>query len=304
MQRSQFHGNRLVFSVLLFCGFGAGCAQKAKLVDGENLKLAALAGDSSAQLLFGDRFANGDGVAKDLKEALRWYRLAAEQGNTKAQTNLGLIYSLGTFIEDPKLPPPPPTTTSFRPVAQDFKEALIWYRLAAEQGYAPAQSNLAEMYSCGQGVPQNDKESLKWYRAAAEQGEVKAQRTLGKMYYEGLRVRQDYLEALRWYRLAAEQGEVSVQYDLGVMYEKGQGVRRDYEQAHMWFNLAAANGHPQAAIRKESLRPLMTLAQIDVPRLWRIIGNLHPRTSNKRDRCHELAELVVESPPMSTIYGA
>ena len=39
-------------------------------------------------------------------------------------------------------------------VPQDYAEAVKWYRLAAEQGFAMAQDNLGLMYKNGQGVPQ------------------------------------------------------------------------------------------------------------------------------------------------------
>ena len=61
-------------------------------------------------------------------------------------------------------------TTNGDGVPQDYKEAVKWYRLAAEQGYADAQYNLGLMYSNGEGVPQDYKEAVKWYRLAAEQG--------------------------------------------------------------------------------------------------------------------------------------
>jgi len=40
-------------------------------------------------------------------------------------------------------------------VRQDYKEAVKWYKKAAEQGYARAQFNLGLMYSQGQGVRQD-----------------------------------------------------------------------------------------------------------------------------------------------------
>ncbi|MDP4855337.1 MAG: SEL1-like repeat protein, partial [Schleiferiaceae bacterium] len=42
----------------------------------------------------------------------------------------------------------------------------------ADQGYAQAQYNLGIMYANGQGVPKSDKEAVKWYRKAAEQGDA------------------------------------------------------------------------------------------------------------------------------------
>ena len=40
-------------------------------------------------------------------------------------------------------------------------EAVRWFRLATEQGYAEAQFRLGIMYATGEGVPQDDGETLK-----------------------------------------------------------------------------------------------------------------------------------------------
>jgi TPR repeat protein len=37
----------------------------------------------------------GDGVSVDKVESVKWYRLAAAQGDAEAQFNLGVIYSEG-----------------------------------------------------------------------------------------------------------------------------------------------------------------------------------------------------------------
>jgi TPR repeat protein len=37
-------------------------------------------------------YSQGLGVDQDKAEAVKWYKLAAEQGYTKAQSNLGAIY--------------------------------------------------------------------------------------------------------------------------------------------------------------------------------------------------------------------
>ena len=40
-------------------------------------------------------YDNGKGVPQDYAEAVKWYRLAAEQGYARAQYNLGLMYDNG-----------------------------------------------------------------------------------------------------------------------------------------------------------------------------------------------------------------
>ena len=65
------------------------------------------------------------------------------------------------------------------------------------------------MYHCyrvGHGVALDYKEAVKWYRKAADQGNAYGQCQLGHCYRDGEGVAQDYKEAVKWYRWAAEQG--------------------------------------------------------------------------------------------------
>lgn len=81
---------------------------------------------------------------------------AAEQGDAKAQFNLGGMYAEGKGIP------------------QDYKQAVQWYRKAAEQGEALAQFNLGAMYYNGEGVPQNMAIAKKWFSRACNNGFKKA----------------------------------------------------------------------------------------------------------------------------------
>ncbi|MDA8785705.1 sel1 repeat family protein, partial [Planktomarina temperata] len=59
-------------------------------------------------------------------------------------------------------------------VLQDYKEAIKWYRLAAEQGHAMAQTNLGIMYEYGDGVIQDNTMAHMWYNIASANGHEKA----------------------------------------------------------------------------------------------------------------------------------
>ena len=87
-------------------------------------------------------------MPQDYAQAVKWFRLAAEQGNSASQFNLGLMYDTG------------------RGVPQDFVEALKWYRLAAEQGFTVAQTNLGVTYAEGKGVPQDYVQAHMWFNLA------------------------------------------------------------------------------------------------------------------------------------------
>ena len=108
------------------------------------------------------------------------------------------------------------------------------------------------------GVAQDYAEALRWYRAAAERGNAAAQFNLGCMYDNGLGADQDHAEAARWFRAAAEQGNAEGQFYLGLMYANGQGVAQDYVTAHMWLNIAASSGHHPSQEMRDRVSANMT----------------------------------------------
>ncbi len=208
-----------------------------------------------------DQFDEGTAAyqAGNYQKALELFKPFAEQGDAKAQYNLGIMYGYG------------------RGVPQNNKEAVKWYRKAAEQGYVLAQYNLGIMYGYGRGVPQNNKEAVKWYRKAAEQGLAIAQSNLGIMYENGHGVPRDYTEAIKWYRKAAEQGLAIAQYNLGIMYGFGKGVPQDYVLAYKWFSLSVprfqGKYHEEAVRKRDLAEKGMTPAQVaeaqKLAREWR-----------------------------------
>lgn len=62
------------------------------------LKNKAEQGNAEAQYSLGVCYRCGDGVEKNLEEAIKWYRKAAEQGYARAQHNLGICYYNGDGV--------------------------------------------------------------------------------------------------------------------------------------------------------------------------------------------------------------
>ena len=79
---------------------------------------------------------------------------------------------------------------------------------------------------------------MKWYRKAADQGDALAQSTLGNCYLFGQGVLKDEVEAVKWLRKAADQGADYAQYYLGRCYRNGHGVAKDEVEAYAYFSLA------------------------------------------------------------------
>jgi TPR repeat protein len=163
-------------------------------------------------------------------------RASAEEGNAKAQYNLGVSYERGQGIP------------------QNYTQAVYWYQEAAQQGYAVAENNLAGMYLDGRGLPQDYTQALYWYRKAADQGLAAAQENLGDLYFLGKGVRQDYSKAVYWYLKAAEQGYGKAQYNLGNMYHYGRGVTQSYAEDYFWTSLAASATDNSGNLRPEDVQ--------------------------------------------------
>lgn len=90
----------------------------------------------------------------DYASAMKLWRPLADEGNARAQTALGNLYSLGKGG-----------------VVEDRVEALRWYRLAAAQGHANAQASLADFFIMGDGgVARDFVVALMWLELAGNRG--------------------------------------------------------------------------------------------------------------------------------------
>ena len=64
---------------------------------------------------------------------------------------------------------------------QNYEEAFRYYGLAAAQGYAVAQFNLAGFFKNGKGTNKNMEEAIRWFELSAAQGDCDAKRQLEKI---------------------------------------------------------------------------------------------------------------------------
>ena len=258
---------------------------------------AAKEGDPLAQTLVGICYVNGVCVSKDADEAKKWLRKAAEQGFAKAQMKyasalcdsedegvvaegvqwctkaatqgyleaqqwLGIMYSLGLFVE------------------KDDNKSFEWYHNAAKQGDSISQNAVGLCYLNGCGVMCNPKKAAEWFHKAAKQGDMNAQNNLAEMYENGTGVDADVKLSLEWRMKAAEQGhgaalfalafsywlgtdgvdqnngrafeyaskgasigDLDSQWLLGNLYLNGEGVQEDQRKSFEWFLKSAEQGY-------------------------------------------------------------
>jgi TPR repeat protein len=145
--------------------------------DWKRVTLAADRGDAQAQFERGCLCEEGAHdatgrwlVAPSAEQALRWHRVAAEQGHPQAQAAMSRLLSSG----DGAMP--------------DFPAAIAWGKKAVAQGDAAAAFNLATIYR-DLGKP---KTAFGWYQRAAAMGDHDAFLTVGLSYLFGWGVPQDW----------------------------------------------------------------------------------------------------------------
>lgn len=227
---------------------------------------AAEAGNTEAMALWAFLLANGQGVAKDVAEAARWYERAAAAGLARAKLGLGMIrltggdgitdqamaceliaaaaeddiptalYMLGTLHEAGVLP-----------LGFDEKRAAELYRRAAEAGVRPASARLGLALLEGWGVERNPIEAETWLRRAAIAGDAEAAALVGDLHSNSADGLPNHAEAFNWYRIAAENGHRQAMRSVGLMYLNGLGAPRDREAALRWLGRAVEAGDTQAA---------------------------------------------------------
>lgn len=227
----------------------------------ERLLQQAEQGGPDAQVNMGDAYAfEGIGGEKDIAEAIKWYRKAADQGHRRAQMRLLEMAFEGTngILDD--------------------EEVMRKAHDAAESGDLEAQIALGNAYFMGMvrkaneaaengdleaeialGYVDDDSgkvnerfrmvEAKKWFRIAVEQGDAFSMRRLGDCYrWDG-----DYEQAAMWRRNAAESGDAGAQYSLGIQHLSGDGVEKDTIEAARWILKAAEQGNPEALEHLERL---------------------------------------------------
>ncbi len=157
-----------------------------------------------------------------VREAMDWYRQAAEAGNASAREQCARIEQ------------------------RDEAEVTIEFlrRALGDTAYRRARE-----FARGIDVRQSLGRALDCYEEAAELGNEAAHCALGKLYEYGKGVRRSLPTAVAHYRSAGEGGHGEAMYHLGILYETGAGVPANLEQARAWLLKAIEHDYEPARDR-------------------------------------------------------
>src|SRR5512140_392142 len=238
---------------------------------------AASQGSTPAMILLGVMSQRGLGPVDDGRDALKWYRQAAEAGDRRgamfllsaAQQGVGVAAGSAeakALIEEAsrrtmRIGTVAPDSVPSRAEGgdaraqlemamraerdKDYAAAMRWYAKAAQQGDLAAAMNLAQMYENGIGMPVDIREALSRYTELADQGHYEARYRVAV-----LQLRANNLpEAVKRLRKAVEHEDARAMVDLGQLYEQGRGVPQDANRAAALYQQAA----PQSTWAKARL---------------------------------------------------
>jgi uncharacterized protein len=133
-------------------------------------------------------------------EGFKWYKRAAESGNTAAQNRLGFLYFAGYGTQ------------------KSGDQAVLWFQKAAEEGDSQAQYWVGKLYGEGTLIKADYASAIKWYSKAANQGYKYAYENLGLLYAQGTeKIPPNYEEAYFWLSLFSK--------DCGRHLEENPGIK-------------------------------------------------------------------------------
>ena len=209
------------------------------------LKKKVDSGDIHYMNYLGYAYDFGVGTSLNIKEAMKYYEMAAKQNNAIGMTNLADLYIQENKLKKAK-------SLLFKAAEKECgyaqyllainffyfnskhqKEALYWLEKSASNDDPYAFYQLGLYYSEANDLAK----AIKYYQRAAELNNADALLELSYIYGEGIGVEQDDDKALFYLKKAAESGNQEVLDELAAMALSGQG-NMDAKEAEYWIKKA------------------------------------------------------------------
>jgi len=160
--------------------------------------------------LFGNQEA---GIERNPEQAIRYYQMAAEDGNVRALENLGLFHIQGIGTE------------------KNTTLALEYLEEAKSHGSVQAYNLLGYIYFNGAGLPQDIEKAINYMQKAADMGSKESMSNLGIAYLHGAGVQKSLAKAYKLFDTAAELGHTPALFNKAYMIYQGLGVNSSCEDA-------------------------------------------------------------------------
>jgi len=180
------------------------------------------------------KYKNAGEMADQLREVAKYWAPAIEKGDAQAQYMLSKCYVSGNGVQC------------------DTQKAREFLENSAQQNYAAAQFDLAQLLHAERKNEADDKLFADWLIKAADNGYVAAQVQLGELYYTGQVVREDYDKSVELWEKAVAQKNAQAMFLLGCHRFTGRGMfnsGKDINKAIDLWQTASNLGHVDASFK-------------------------------------------------------
>ena len=266
----------ILFVIAGICS-GASLGKDDKGAQKEFQKLFAGANnnDTSAMSKLGDCYFFCQGTEGDLKEAFKWYLLAAKAGDVHANYMLGYCYLNGYGVDS------------------DYSKACQYYETAARSGSLDAMNELPSIQSFTRfNMVKNNIKLFQTASANSEKPSVEQNYFMGVCYFYGKGVKQDVQKGLGLLEKASGKGSWKASKELADIYYEGREVDRDEKKARKYMESAAnqigAFGRYQLAFFE--FVPIIVESRLDTPgeRLERVIDEINGVSKSSKKTKEEI----------------
>ena len=201
--------------------------------------MAAMQGNATAINNLGSLLFSGSAGTKDIPLSIELFEAASEKGDDSATINLAFLYLTGQHL------------------AKDVDKALSYMRKSADFGNPLAQYMLGMAYLKGIGLPQNDNLAFSLIQASANAGYDVAQLQAAQMLFNGTGTTQNYVSSKHNLIASSRQGNVDAMTLLADLSAAGTAFEKDPIGAHAWYNIASVNGRPDAGEKREEVAKIL-----------------------------------------------
>jgi TPR repeat protein len=168
---------------------------------------------------------NGTGISPDLKGAVHYFKLSADQGNAAGQCQWGMCLLAGKVVQ------------------RDITNAIQYFKLSAENGSPQGQAIVGWMTENGIGTRMNLIEAVRYYEMCSNRSSDGCS-LYGRCCQTGRGIPVDFTVAAEFFQLSADCDNPVGANSFGYCLEKGEGVEQDINRAVRYYRNAASQSHP------------------------------------------------------------
>lgn len=170
-------------------------------------------------------------ITRDFKEAFRYFKFAADHGNTDAMASYGIYYKHGLGV-----------------VKIDNKKAVRYFKMSSNLGNLTGCELYGGMLIDGKGVAKNEKEGLRLVKLSCDRGNPQGMIGYGyTLYYGDCGLEADKEKANYYFKLAADAGNHWGMNNYAADLQFGEGIKKNFNEAIRYYKMAIEEGNMLAS---------------------------------------------------------